>query len=47
MISLIIPTTSTNTKYTNNIVKNIKELYLNVSKLKTRIGLKNFNEEKD
>ena len=29
MISLIIPTTSTNTKYTNNIVKNIKELYPN------------------
>ena len=28
-------------------LKNIKELYLNVSKLKTRIGLKNFNEEKD
>jgi hypothetical protein len=28
-------------------LKNIKELYLNVSKLKARLGFKDFNEEKD
>ena len=29
MISLIIPTTSINQDYTNNIVKNIREIYPN------------------
>ena len=39
MISLIIPTTSTNQNYTNNIIKNIREFYPNENEVEIIIEI--------
>jgi hypothetical protein len=50
MISLVIPTTSSNKNYTNNLIKNIREIYPNENEVEiileendtTALGI-NFN----